>query len=68
MKIKPERDDCSLAMEENHRLAMVKVHRWEDFELKVLAVERLRDQGSVRDLETERRREQRETEGEAVRV
>ena len=42
------------------RSAMVEVRRSEDSEVEVLAVERLIDRGSVRDLETERERGNKE--------
>ena len=42
------------------RSTMVEVCKLEDSEVKVLAVERLIDRGSVRDLETERERGNKE--------
>ena len=42
------------------RSTMVEVCKSEDSEVKVLAVERLIDRGSVRDLETERERGNKE--------
>ena len=43
-----------MATEENCRSTMVEVHRSKDSELVVLAIKRLRDQGSERDLEIEK--------------